>query len=154
MFLCEIWIRVHNCNREIVSSPESKWCMLGRTKVPSTLTRKQFLVQLCFAMTMNKAQDQTVSGAIVFFLGSIFGHRQVWHSQGCRVSKTCGIKAYKDKDGNGRYFDPTSFLSGHNINVHFLAPGSEDYKLNWRPEAMIQTISGWKCLVNFLLWFF
>ena len=39
-----------------------------------TLTRKQFPVQLCFAMIINRAQSQSFEQMGVLLLDSVFGH--------------------------------------------------------------------------------
>ncbi len=46
--------------------------------VPFTLQRHQFPVVLCYSMTINKAQGQTISKVGVLLERSCFGHGQLY----------------------------------------------------------------------------
>ncbi|EPZ34209.1 hypothetical protein O9G_004325 [Rozella allomycis CSF55] len=48
----------------------------SQTTLPFVLRRKQFPVRLCFAMTINKAQGQTLKKVAIFLPGPVFTHGQ------------------------------------------------------------------------------
>jgi ATP-dependent exoDNAse (exonuclease V) alpha subunit len=45
---------------------------------PFKFRRKQFLIRLSFAMTINKAQGQTIPNVGVYLLDPIFSHGQLY----------------------------------------------------------------------------
>ena len=75
VLMCEILTGVRK--GDIVSLPRINMIYEG-SDLPFTLTRKQFPVRLCFAMTINKAQGQTFEKVGVLLLDSVFGHGQLY----------------------------------------------------------------------------
>ena len=48
------------------------------TNLPFKLSRRQFPVRLCFAMTINKAQGQSINNLGVYLPSPVFGHGQLY----------------------------------------------------------------------------
>ena len=46
--------------------------------LPFTLRRKQFPIKLCFGMTANRAQGQTLARVGVYCVADFFSHGQVY----------------------------------------------------------------------------
>ncbi|KAL6575054.1 hypothetical protein OROMI_012339 [Orobanche minor] len=70
------------------------------TNMPFKLNRRQFPVQVCFAMTINKSQGQTLSQVGLFLQRPVFSHGQLYVAVS-RVKSKKGLKVlYCDKDGN------------------------------------------------------
>ncbi|GKB95530.1 ATP-dependent DNA helicase PIF1-like protein [Tanacetum coccineum] len=70
------------------------------TKLPFKLNRRQFLVQICFGMTINKSQGQTLSKVGLFLQRPIFSHGQLYVVVS-RVKTKKGLKVLCcDRDGN------------------------------------------------------
>ena len=51
---------------------------LTDTNLPFKLIRRQFPVKLCFAMTINKAQGQSINNLAVYLPTPVFGHGQLY----------------------------------------------------------------------------
>ena len=78
------------------------------TKMPFKLNRRQFPVSICFAMTINKSQGQTLSHVGLLLQQPVFSHGQLYVAVS-RVKSKQGLKVLCcDIDGN--YTDET-----HNV---------------------------------------
>ncbi|XP_074377375.1 uncharacterized protein LOC141718901 [Apium graveolens] len=70
---------------------------------PFVLKRKQFPVALCYAMTINKSQGQTMQNVGLYLPNSVFSHGHLYVAIS-RVTTSCGLKiicADEDKTING-----------------------------------------------------
>ncbi|XP_057717893.1 uncharacterized protein LOC130932562 [Arachis stenosperma] len=76
--------------------------------LPIRFTQRQFLVALCFTMTINKSQGQTLSTVGVYLSRPVFTHGQLYVALS-RVSIHSGLKILS-VDSNGK-------VSDHTINV-------------------------------------
>ncbi|GJT93726.1 ATP-dependent DNA helicase RRM3-like protein, partial [Tanacetum coccineum] len=73
---------------------------LTDTKMPFKLNRRQFPIQVCFAMTINKSQGHTLSHVGLFLRRPVFSHGQLYVAVS-RVKSKKGLKVLcSDKDGN------------------------------------------------------
>ncbi|XP_022011537.1 uncharacterized protein LOC110911246 [Helianthus annuus] len=69
-------------------------------KVPFRFQRRQFPVALCFAMTINKSQGQSLSRVGLFLKNPVFSHGQLYVALS-RVKSRDGLKlSILDNDGN------------------------------------------------------
>nr|GEW90123.1 ATP-dependent DNA helicase PIF1-like [Tanacetum cinerariifolium] len=72
---------------------------LTDTKMPFKLNRRQFPIQVCFAMTINKSQEQTLSQVGLFLRRPVFSHGQLYVAVS-RVKSKKGLKVLcSDNDG-------------------------------------------------------
>jgi ATP-dependent DNA helicase PIF1 len=59
--------------------------------VSITLQRRQFPLVLCFAMTINKSQGQTLSSVGLYLSRPVFTHGQLYVAMS-RIKTRCGLK--------------------------------------------------------------
>ena len=52
------------------------------------MIKRQFLVHLCFAITINKAQGQTIPTVGIYLLDHVFSHGQLYVALSRRVSQS------------------------------------------------------------------
>ncbi|XP_013589125.1 PREDICTED: ATP-dependent DNA helicase pif1-like [Brassica oleracea var. oleracea] len=69
----------------------------GDTKLPFTLRRRQFPIRLCYAMTINKSQGQSLKDVILYLPRPVFAHGQLYVALS-RVTSKKGLKIIKGED--------------------------------------------------------
>jgi len=65
-----------------ISSTQSPW--------PFKLSRRQFLITVCYAMTINRSQGQSLDYVGLYLTRSVFSHGQLY-------AATCDIKRKEQK---------------------------------------------------------
>ncbi|XP_038687482.1 ATP-dependent DNA helicase pif1-like [Tripterygium wilfordii] len=65
------------------------------TKMPFTIKRRQFPIDVCFAITINKSQGQTLKSVGIFLSRQVFTHGQLYVAVS-RVTNRKGLKILQD----------------------------------------------------------
>jgi ATP-dependent DNA helicase PIF1 len=90
---------------------------LKSTKIPFVLERRQYPIKLCYAMTINKSQAQTLSNVAVYLNKPVFTHGQLYVAF-FRVTSKSGLKVLME-DEDGRPTDETKNIVYKEILSHF-----------------------------------
>ena len=70
-----------------------------KTKWPFTLMRRQFLIRLCYAMTINKSQGQTLSAVGLYLRKPTFTHGQLYVAVSRVTARKCLKILIENDDG-------------------------------------------------------
>ena len=73
--------------------------LYDETKLPFTLRQRQFPIRLCYAMTINKSQDQSLKEVILYLPKPVSAHGQLYVVLS-RVTSKAGLTIIKSEDSH------------------------------------------------------
>lgn len=100
---CEVICGIFVGTRHFI--PRMELCPTD-SRLPFKLIRKQIPIQICYAMTINKSQGQSLERVALFLPNSVFSHGQLYVAIS-RVTSPEGLKIYIDSQ-SGRSTDITA----------------------------------------------
>jgi hypothetical protein len=103
---------------ERVFLPRIPLCPSDNDMFPFRFKRKQFPIRLSFAMTINKAQGQTIPTVGVYLPEPVFSHGQLYVALSRATAKSnIKILAIKDKTNNSKKRKRTESLVTSTLNI-------------------------------------
>ncbi|KAI3904873.1 hypothetical protein MKW92_037592 [Papaver armeniacum] len=101
------------------------------TNLPFVLRRRQFPVKVCFAMTINKSQGQTIKNVGIYFPRPVFTHGQLYVAVSRTTSRE-GLKILIKKSGE----EPTGYTQNivykevfNNLHSGSSRPCKKEFKI-------------------------